>query len=106
MGDKQSHTHQEVLERNAIRWIVTDMKAFIAVESPEYQQMFRDIPGIEPPFTSRHTLRDRITQEFRHTAHQPEERVDFDVQNNWLITRYLDKPESSSYSRGSLLLAD
>ncbi|KAJ6125923.1 hypothetical protein N7471_010416 [Penicillium samsonianum] len=64
MGGKQSLTHQEVLERNAIRWIVTDMKAFTTVESPEFQQMFRDIPGIEPPFTSRHTLRDRIMQEF------------------------------------------
>ncbi|KAJ5742343.1 hypothetical protein N7533_011752 [Penicillium manginii] len=64
MGGKQSLTHQEVLERNTIRWIVTDMKAFATVESPEFQQMFRDIPGIEPPFTSRHTLRDRIMQEF------------------------------------------
>ncbi|KAJ5827550.1 hypothetical protein N7447_004313 [Penicillium robsamsonii] len=64
MGGKQSLTHQEVLERNAIRWIVTDMKAFTTVESPEFQQMFRDIPGIEPSFTSRHTLRDRIMQEF------------------------------------------
>ena len=48
MGGSQSLTHQEVLERNAIRWIVTDMKAFTTVESPEFQQMFRDIPGIEP----------------------------------------------------------
>ncbi|KAJ6061220.1 hypothetical protein N7444_001916 [Penicillium canescens] len=64
MGGKQSLTHQEVLERNAIRRIVTDMKAFTTVKSPEFQQMFRDIPGIEPPFTSRHTLRDRIMQEF------------------------------------------
>jgi hypothetical protein len=64
MGGKQSLTHQEVLEMNAIRWIVTDMKAFSTVESPEFQQVFRDIPGIEPPFTSRHTLRDRIMQEF------------------------------------------
>jgi hypothetical protein len=40
------------------------MKAFTTVESPEFQQMFRDIPGIDPPFTSRHTLRDRIMQEF------------------------------------------
>ncbi|KAJ5109977.1 hypothetical protein N7532_002622 [Penicillium argentinense] len=64
IGGRQSLTHQEVLERNAIRWIVTDMKAFTTVESPEFQQMFRDIPGIDPPFTSRHTLRDRIMQEF------------------------------------------
>lgn len=64
MGGNQSLTHQEVLERNAIHWIVTDMKAFTTVESPEFQQMFRDIPGIEPPFTSRHILRDRIMQEF------------------------------------------
>lgn len=64
MGGKQSLTHQEVLEMNVIRWIVTDMKAFSTVESPEFQQVFRDIPGIEPPFTSRHTLRDRIMQEF------------------------------------------
>ena len=40
------------------------MEAFTTVESPEFQQMFQDIPGIEPPFTSRHTLRDRIMQEF------------------------------------------
>ncbi|KAJ5267682.1 hypothetical protein N7478_010490 [Penicillium angulare] len=64
MAGQQSLTHQEVLERNAIRWIVADMKAFTTVESPEFQQMFRDIPGIEPPFTSRHTVRDRIMQEF------------------------------------------
>jgi hypothetical protein len=37
MGGKQSLTHQEVLERNTIRWIVTDMKAFATVESPEFQ---------------------------------------------------------------------
>ncbi|KAJ5300165.1 hypothetical protein N7508_007408 [Penicillium antarcticum] len=64
MGGKQSLTHQEVLARNAIRWIVADKKAFTTVESPEFQQLFRDIPGIEPPFTSRHTLRDRIMQGF------------------------------------------
>jgi hypothetical protein len=64
MDGKQSLTHQEVLEKNTIRWIVTDMKAFTTVESPEFQQMFRDIPGIEFPFNSRHTLRDRIMQGF------------------------------------------
>jgi hypothetical protein len=64
MGGKESLTHQEVLERNIIRWVVTDMKAFTTVESPEFQKIFRDIPGVEPPFTSRHTFRDRIVQEF------------------------------------------
>ncbi|KAJ6125387.1 hypothetical protein N7471_012704 [Penicillium samsonianum] len=52
IGGKQSLTYQEVLERNAIRWIMTNMKAFTTIESPEFQQMFRDIPRIEPPFTS------------------------------------------------------
>ena len=57
------------MEINAIRWIVTDMKAFTTVESLEFQQMFRDIHGIKPPFTSRYTLRDQIIQEFviQHT---------------------------------------
>jgi hypothetical protein len=64
LDGKENLTHQEVLERNVIRWVVTDMNAFTTVESPEFQQIFRDIPGIEPPFTSRHTLRDRIVQEF------------------------------------------
>lgn len=64
MGGTQSLTLQEVLERNAIRWVVTNMQAFTTVESPEFQQIFRDIPEIEPPFTSRHTLRDRTMQEF------------------------------------------
>jgi hypothetical protein len=36
MDGKQSLTHQEVLEKNTIRWIVTDMKAFTTVESPEF----------------------------------------------------------------------
>lgn len=72
MGGKQSLTHQEVLERKAIRWIVTGIKAFTLVESPEFQQMFRDISGIEPPFTSRHSLAGSNYARVRHTAHQPE----------------------------------
>ncbi|KAJ5082309.1 hypothetical protein N7532_011352 [Penicillium argentinense] len=68
MGGKQSLIHQEVLERNAIRWIVTDIKAFTTVKSPEFQQMFRDILGIEPPFTSHRTLRDRIIQDGENLA--------------------------------------
>jgi hypothetical protein len=68
VGGKGNPTHQEVLERNIIRWIVTDMNAFTTIESPEFQQVFRDIPGIEPPFKSRHTLRDRMCKNSTRSA--------------------------------------
>ncbi len=54
----------EKFKKNLIRWVVTDDMAFSAIESPFFQQMINDIPGISIPFTSRNTLTSRIKAEF------------------------------------------
>ena len=104
--DIRSLTHQEVLEKNVIRWIVTDIKAFTSVESPEFQQVFRDIPGIEPPFTSRHTLRDRIVQEFSIQRANLKSELALTCKDYCLITGCLDKPEPSPCFSDNWSLAD
>jgi hypothetical protein len=64
MGRKESLTHQEILERNLLRWIITEKQAFTTIEAPTFQQIFQDIRGIALPFSSRHTLRQRIMDDF------------------------------------------
>ena len=54
----------EKFEKNLIRWIVADDMAFSAIESPFFQQIISDIPGVSMPFTSRNTLTSRIKAEF------------------------------------------
>lgn len=56
-------SHQQRLEKNLLRWIVCDKQAFTTVESPEFRQIFQDIPGITLPFSSRSTLRRRLKRE-------------------------------------------
>ncbi|KAK9481559.1 hypothetical protein V1527DRAFT_416631 [Lipomyces starkeyi] len=52
------------LERNLVRWIVLNNMAFDAIESPSFQQIFRDL-GISLPFSSRMTMARRIDTEFQ-----------------------------------------
>ncbi|KAK9346079.1 hypothetical protein V1522DRAFT_339973, partial [Lipomyces starkeyi] len=52
------------LARNLIRWIVKDDMAFMAIESPAFQQIFMDLPGVSLPFTSRKSVVRRIDKEF------------------------------------------
>ncbi|KAK9241486.1 hypothetical protein V1506DRAFT_440602, partial [Lipomyces tetrasporus] len=62
--ESASLTHQQILEKNIIRWVVTSYQPFTVIESAEFQTIFKDIPGISLPFTSRHTLRRRIMDDF------------------------------------------
>jgi BED zinc finger len=51
-------------EKNLVRWIVAEDIAFAAIESPFFQEMINDIPGVSMPFKSRNTLTARISTEF------------------------------------------
>jgi len=53
-----------LMERNLIRWIVMDDMAFTAIESPVFQQIFKDLPGVTLPFSCRKTVVRRIDAEF------------------------------------------
>ncbi|KAK9426978.1 hypothetical protein V1505DRAFT_293825, partial [Lipomyces doorenjongii] len=57
-------THQQILEKNIIRWVVASSQPFTVIEAAEFQKIFNDIPGISLPFTSRHTMRRRIMDDF------------------------------------------
>ncbi|KAJ8097682.1 hypothetical protein POJ06DRAFT_185144, partial [Lipomyces tetrasporus] len=61
---KKILTVQQLLERNLLRWIVTEKQAFTTIESPAFQQIFCDIPGITLPLSSRHTVRQRLVEDF------------------------------------------
>ncbi|KAK9327104.1 hypothetical protein V1520DRAFT_284059, partial [Lipomyces starkeyi] len=52
------------LERNLVRWIVLNNMTFDAIESPAFQQIFREL-GISLPFSSRMTMARRIDTEFQ-----------------------------------------
>ncbi|KAJ5348632.1 uncharacterized protein N7506_001885 [Penicillium brevicompactum] len=54
----------KLLEQNLIRWTVLDNMAFTAIESPAFQQIFKDTPGIALPFTCRKAVARRIDAEF------------------------------------------
>ena len=41
-----------LLEQNILRWVVTDDVAFTSIESPAFQQIFKDLPGAPLPFSS------------------------------------------------------
>jgi hypothetical protein len=64
LAKKANLTVQQLLDENILRWVVTSKQPFTIVEEPDFQQVFRDIPGVSPPFSSRHTLRQRICNEF------------------------------------------
>lgn len=62
----QSRAERDVsalLEQNILRWIVTDDVAFTAIESPAFQQIFKDLPEAPLPFSSRTVVR-RIDSDF------------------------------------------
>ncbi|KAK9366127.1 ribonuclease H-like domain-containing protein [Lipomyces kononenkoae] len=61
---KQKLTVQQLLERNLLRWIVTEKQAFTTIEAPAFKQIFCDIPGITLPLSSRHTVRQRLVEDF------------------------------------------
>ncbi|KAK9490408.1 hypothetical protein V1508DRAFT_331428, partial [Lipomyces doorenjongii] len=46
------------------QWIVPENKPFTTLESPAFRQIFHDIPGITLRFSSRHTLRQRLVDNF------------------------------------------
>jgi hypothetical protein len=61
---KTEHDVRELLERNLLRWIVTDDIAFTAIESPAFQRIFKDLPDVLLPFSSSRTLVRRIDSDF------------------------------------------
>jgi hypothetical protein len=63
-GNKEKLTFQERLEKNLLRWVISSKQPFTVVESPAFRQIFKDIPGISLPFTSRQTLRQRLMEDF------------------------------------------
>jgi hypothetical protein len=54
-----------LLEQNILRWVVTDDVAFTAIESPAFQQIFKDLPDAPLPLSSRTVVR-RIDADFDH----------------------------------------
>ncbi|KAK9428606.1 hypothetical protein V1505DRAFT_332264, partial [Lipomyces doorenjongii] len=63
-GNKENLTFQERLEKNLLRWVISCKQPFTVIESPAFRQIFKDIPGISLPFTSRQTLRQRLMEDF------------------------------------------
>ncbi|KAK9371503.1 uncharacterized protein V1513DRAFT_359689, partial [Lipomyces chichibuensis] len=54
----------KTLEQNLVRWTVTDHMAFMSIESQAFQQIFRDLPGVWLPITTRRIMARRIDREF------------------------------------------
>ena len=67
-------THEELFEKNILQWVIRHKQSFTTVESPEFQQIFNDLPGPSLPFTSRMTLKRRLEKEFE--AQQSELKVE------------------------------
>lgn len=63
-GKKGKLTVQQTLENNLLRWVISSKQPFTVNESPEFQQLLKDIPGVSLPFTSRHTLREHLLEDF------------------------------------------
>ncbi|KAK9326431.1 hypothetical protein V1517DRAFT_252076, partial [Lipomyces orientalis] len=45
-------SHQARLERNLLRWMVTELQPFTTIESPTFRSIFADLPGVTLPFSS------------------------------------------------------
>ncbi|KAJ5822570.1 hypothetical protein N7447_004910 [Penicillium robsamsonii] len=60
---RAEHDTRALLEQNILRWVVTDDVAFTAIESPAFQQIFKDLPDAPLPFSSRTVVR-RIDADF------------------------------------------
>jgi hypothetical protein len=43
---KEKLTIQEILEKNLLRWVISNKQPFIVIELITFQQIFKDIPGI------------------------------------------------------------
>jgi hypothetical protein len=52
------------LEQNLLCWIITDNVAFVAVESPAFQQIFKDLLDMPLPFTLYRTVAQWIDLDF------------------------------------------
>ncbi|KAK9312050.1 hypothetical protein V1524DRAFT_466634, partial [Lipomyces starkeyi] len=57
-------SHQARLERNLLRWTVTELQPFTVIERPTFRAIFADLPGVTLPFGSRRTLQRRTESEF------------------------------------------
>jgi hypothetical protein len=62
---KENITTQQRLEKNILRWVVTSKQPFTVVQDPDFKQIFLDISGVSPPFSTRYTLRLAIEDEFK-----------------------------------------
>ncbi|KAJ5144474.1 hypothetical protein N7526_001982 [Penicillium atrosanguineum] len=60
---RAEHDTRALLEQNILRWVVTDDVAFTAIESPAFQQIFKDLPDAPLAFSSRTVVR-RIDADF------------------------------------------
>ncbi|KAJ6001162.1 hypothetical protein N7481_001571 [Penicillium waksmanii] len=50
---RAEHDIRALLEQNILRWVVSDDVVFTAIESPMFQQIFKDLPDAPLPFFSR-----------------------------------------------------
>lgn len=57
-------TCQQQLEKDILHWIVADKPPFTTIESPAFRRIFSNIPGVTLPLASRHTLRQRLMDDF------------------------------------------
>ncbi|KAK9319690.1 hypothetical protein V1517DRAFT_331674, partial [Lipomyces orientalis] len=57
---KETADTAELFEKNLIRWVVQTRQPFTVIEYPAFVKLFKDIPGVNLPFTSRKTLKLRI----------------------------------------------
>ncbi|KAK9244373.1 hypothetical protein V1506DRAFT_443150, partial [Lipomyces tetrasporus] len=39
-------SHQARLERNLLRWTVTELQPFTAIERPAFRSIFAELPGV------------------------------------------------------------
>ncbi|KAK9249652.1 hypothetical protein V1507DRAFT_395768, partial [Lipomyces tetrasporus] len=51
------------MEKNILRWIVTEKQAFTTIESATFRQIFHVYREVALPFSSRRTLRKRLIDE-------------------------------------------
>jgi hypothetical protein len=75
-NQKQTVNVTELLERNLIRWVVLTRQPFTVIERPAFLQIFKDIPAVDMPFTTRKTLRQRIDVEFEACRAMLKEELD------------------------------
>ena len=67
---------QTQLEQNVLKWLVAEILLFTTIKQDSFQQIFSDISGINPPFGSAHTLKQKIEDEFNIYCSQLKECLD------------------------------